>query len=594
MAADSFDLREWVERVKDRVEIESVIARKVQLQRRGSRLLGLCPFHPEKTPSFSVSPDQGFFKCFGCGKGGDVLTFVQEVEGLDFWEALRRLAEEAGVQLPDRMASSQSSLSPLRDQARKALRLARKFYEQALADQAQAQAYLQSRSLTAESIRSFGVGWAPASPGWLLQKLAAEGLRAEALVEAGLAYQAEGDSRFRDRFWDRVVFPVADSAGRTVGFGGRYLPGSKGEARGMGKYVNSPESSFFPKRRLLYGLDRLAAGLRDLPDQPILVCEGYLDVVLLHQAGFRTSVAALGTALTEDHARRLSRFQRQVALLLDPDPAGRRAAARAARVLVQEGVDVRMVELPDGQDPADMVASDRGAELSQRIADARDILEWRLATWTEKADFQVPGVKAKAAQEMSDWIAATPDPALAEVWTRLAGDRLGLSEASLRRSGGHGGASFGKRMAADAGASPPKFSARDVLERNEREIIAALLHDPSLYSRHRRELEALELQDSWALRVLKWCRTQRQQGSGFDLLQALEAFSGDPLLVWLDSLRHLNLAKPKEVLERALRMLPSNREGLRREQRLQGREPADEDLARWFSTRPLSPKFDGA
>ena len=595
MAKAGADLRELIEQVKERVEIEAVIGRRVHLQRRGPRLLGLCPFHAEKTPSFHVHPDKGFFKCFGCGKAGDVLTFVQEIDGMTFIEALRLLADEAGVEWP--AAAGFEEQSPVRDQAREALRLARKLYQEALAAPggAAAREYLRGRGIEAATLDAFGIGWAPAEPGWLSSRLARAGIPLDAMEEAGLAYRPEGGGRLRDRFWDRVMFPVTDRAGRTVGFGGRWLPGSKAEERKMGKYVNSPEGPLFPKRRLLYGLDRLAAALREHPDVPILVCEGYLDVILLHQAGFTTALAALGTSLTEDHSRALRRHGRTVALVLDPDVAGRRAAHRAARILVGDGLDVRVVELPEGQDPADLITAGRREDLSQCLARAWDIIDWRLASWSRKEDFQVPAVRARAAAELAEWIQTTPNPALAEVWARRAGDQLGLTEESLRRMARPRPSSSPQPAPPQGPPTPSHRSAQEVLARNEQEILAALLHDPSVYPRHRLEIERLRLRDPSATRILKWCQERRKEGLPFDLGSALEAFAEGSDRSWLDSIRLTRVTEPDLVLERALAAWEDNVERTLKEERRSapggqgGSEFDDAYLARYQRTIQVSP-----
>ncbi|MFQ5749677.1 MAG: DNA primase, partial [Planctomycetota bacterium] len=433
------ELRTVIEEIKARVAIEEVIGRRVRLERRGARFLGLCPFHPEKTPSFNVHSERGFFKCFGCGKAGDVFTFLQEAEGLDFGEALRLLADEAGVELP-RFGKREEDRPDLRKSMREALSRARNLYREALRKEpgGPAARYLAKRGLTPATVEAFGLGWAPRERGWLAAARGRAGFSEQVLTAAGLVLRAEGGGGLRDRFWERLIFPIADAAGRTVGFGGRCLPGSAAEERNMGKYINSPDGPLFPKRRLLYGLDRLSRALGEAPEAPILLCEGYLDVILLHQAGLTTAVAALGTALTGDHARRLRRFRRPLVLLLDPDRAGREAAVRGARIFVAEGVDVRVAELPEGKDPADLVAAGRGAEIRAEVARARDILQWRLGTWTRRSDFQIPGVRAQAAREMAAWIGMTPDPALGDLWVRTASDGLGVTEESLRRLAGQG------------------------------------------------------------------------------------------------------------------------------------------------------------
>lgn len=479
---------------------------------------------------------------------------------------------------------------------REALARARSLYREALASTAgaPARAYLAERGVREESVEAFALGWAPAEPGWLCSRLRRLGIPEEALVGAGLAMPPEGGGGLRDRFWDRLMFPVADPGGRTVGFGGRLLPGSRGEERGLGKYVNSPEGPLFPKRRLLYGLDRLQAALRDQPEAPIYLCEGFLDVVMLHQAGWTTAVAALGTAITAEHGRRLRRLERPVALVLDPDRAGREAAFRAARVLVAEGVDVRVVELPDGADPADLVAAGRLEELAQRLRAMRDILQWRLEAWLRREDLGVPAVQARAAREMADWVAAAADPVVAELWMRRACDVLGLSEDSLRRllrrpASGPPGSTAPAAPSTPAPAAGT--SARELLVRNERELLAALLRDPSLWIRHRAELESLQCTDSATEKVLNWCRERRKHGQPFDLGLALEAFADDAAMELLDAIRVLPIADPERALEGALRTLPQNRELLRREERRRRPgPPSDEDLARWQRRVSLSPR----
>ncbi len=560
------DLQGFIEALKERLPIETVVGQRVQLTRRGNRYWGLCPFHAEKTPSFSLLPSGGFYKCFGCGKGGDAITFVRETEGLEFMEALRVLADQAGMPLPDKFASGgrAGERADLREAIREALQLARRFFiERLKSPEAEAaRQYLKARGISGETAQRFGVGWAPRDRSTLQSFLRGKKIPEEAMEAAGLVTRDE-ESRgpTRDRFWERLMFPVADAGGRTVGFGGRYLPGSFAEEKSLGKYVNSPEGPLFPKRRLLYGLEFLAAALRDQPADPVLVVEGYLDVVLLHQAGFCTAVAALGTALTEEHARRLLRCERPIVLLLDGDTAGRRAAAKAARHLVAEGADARVAELPDGCDPADVVSAGRLDELRGCLANSRDILRWRLETWKHNKDLRVPAVRDSAAMEMAGWISITPSPVVADTWFRLAADGLGISEGALRRLVRPAQA---QATPGPAGGGPPPSPSRspsEVLAANEHEIVQAVLRDPSVYALFRAELDVLELQDSTARKVFLWCRQQRVAGDDFGLEPALIAFAGDAPSAWLDGLRHARLdAPPAAVLAHALEALPGNRE----------------------------------
>lgn len=593
------DLQGFIEQLKERLPIEAVVGQRVKLERRGNRYWGLCPFHAEKSPSFTLLPSGGFYKCFGCGKSGDAITFVRETEGLEFMEALRVLADQAGLTLPDRLrgGGDAPARADLREATREALTLARRFFMDRLRgpDAEGARQYLKSRGVSGETAQRFALGWAPRDRGALHGFLRAKQVPEEAMDAAGLLVRdEEGRGGPRDRFWERLMFPVSDSGGRTVGFGGRYLPGSFAEEKSLGKYVNSPEGPLFPKRRLLYGMEFLAAALRDQPEAPVLLVEGYLDVVLLHQAGFRTAVAALGTALTEEHARRLARAERTIVVLLDADEAGRRAAAKAARQLITEGLDVRVAELPDGCDPADLVSAGREEELRQCLANSRDILRWRLETWKLKKDLTVPAVLDSAAQEMAGWISITPSPVVAEAWTRLAAVGLGISEGSLQRLVRPSGA-----QAAPGGPSaplprtPPSLP-QEVLTANEREIVRALLQDPSTYALFRAELDALQLQDSIAAKLLAWCRSQRARGEDCGLDAALIAFTGDAPSAWLDEQRHVRFQAPGEALSRALEALPANREHAHLSTLIQGGAGAlrVEDLGRLLRPISISPHRD--
>jgi DNA primase len=560
------DLQDFIDDLKERLPIESVVAQKVQLTRKGNRFWGLCPFHAEKTPSFTVHPSRNAFKCFGCGMGGDAITFVRETEGLEFFEALRVLADLAGLQLPSKFRGGNEEERNERDQAREALLQARGFFVACLTrpDAEAARQYLVDRSVPKDSWKAFHLGWAPRDRQLMVRFLRSKGVSDRGMLAAGLVLEDEGQGILKARFWERLMFPVADSGDRTVGFGGRFLPGSFAEEKQMGKYINSPEGPIFPKRRLLYGLEKLQIGLRNQPDAPVILCEGYLDVIQLHRAGFQTAVAALGTAVTEDHARRLARTERPVILMLDPDEAGRKAAARAGRLMIMEGIDVRIADLPDGQDPADMVASGRTQELAVRVQDSWDILRWRLDAWSRKTDITVPAVIHKAATEMAEWIASTPSPVVAEAWANQVRAVLGVSEHALRKlispDRGPQGTHYGDFQTTDSPPNPSHHSHEEVLLRNEREILAAILHDPSAYSRFREVLDTLQLQDSVAMKVLNWCRQQREEGHGFDLEQALISFRQDEAGNWLDTVRQAHHEDPCLALERALDALPGNRE----------------------------------
>ncbi len=593
------ELDTFIEQLKDRLPIETVVQQKVQLDRRGQRYWGLCPFHAEKSPSFTVLPAGGFYKCFGCGVGGDIITFIRETEGREFMDALQILADMAGMEVPrgSRGKSKTPQEREMQELAREAMQISRRFMIDALAspDGAPARESLRGRGVKSETAIEFGLGWAPRDRQALIAEFARKRIPAEALDLTGLVLKDEQSGRLKARFWERLMFPVADAAGRTAGFGGRYLPGSFAEEKGLGKYVNSPDGPLFPKRRLLYGMERLQRACRDQKDAPVVVCEGNLDVVLLQQAGFLTTVASLGTSLSEEHARWLKRFDRTVVMLMDADPAGRRASARAARLLVAEGVDVRVAELPEGADPADMVQSGQSEELRRRLENAWDILKWRLDTWSRKKDLSIPAVLDQAATEMAEWIRSTPRPVVAEVWAQRTVEALpGVTSEALRRlvQGSGGTAPQSKQVSAGSTHQPEQLSPEQVLRSNERQIVAAILRDPSALSRFRSEVETLELSDSPAGETLAWCLARRAAGEFFDLESCLLAFPEGETASWLDRVRQLQIEQPSLVLERALEVLPANREQARLPQA--GDEPTEDDLRSYMRSVSISPQQEAS
>jgi DNA primase len=581
------DLTPFIDKLKSHLAIDVVVGEKVRLERKGNRMWGLCPFHAENTPSFTVSIDRGSYKCFGCGEFGDIISFVRETEGLEFFEAIRVLADQAGLDMPQQFDRQDAQKSALKTQAREALQIARRYYAELLAspEGEGARQYLVDRKVPADSWAQFGLGWAPRNRQNLLALLQKNNIELEAAVMAGLVLSNDDNNEVKARFWERLMFPISDSGGRTLGFSGRYLPGSFAEEKKMGKYINSPEGPLFPKRRILFGIDKLQVGLRNQPDAPIVICEGNLDVMQLHNIGQTTSLAALGTAFTDDHSRILSRYERPVVLLFDPDTAGAKAAFAAGRILVAEGVDVRVARLPEGCDPADMVANGDKSLLDQAISDSWDILKWRLDTWSSKSDLSQAAVKDKAAREMAEWITTTPSPVIAETWEREAASFLGISQDTLRRLyDPHTDAQQAVPAVTHHTTQPQNKT--EVLQLNEREIIGTLLVDPSVYSLLRPQLDVLKLSDPSTDSLLQWIRLQREQGITYSLTSALAEFDKDDQYKWLDSFRHTKISDPRIALERALSALPANTES---HQVSRGETMTLEDLAKLSRKISISP-----
>jgi DNA primase len=349
------------ERIRNAVDIVQVIGERVALRRIGRRYSGLCPFHEERTPSFSVNPEWQIWHCFGCGKGGDVFSFLMELEKLTFPEALKELADRAGIELPRREATAGGEL---RDRLHQANALARDFYRAELLTPAGAAArgYLAQRGFEGEILERFEIGWAP--DGWdgLLTALG-KLLPVKTLEDAGLVLRRGDGSGHYDRFRNRVMFPVATGTGRTAGFGARALA-----AEDAPKYLNSPETAVFRKGSLLFGLSLARKAVRER--KQVIVTEGYLDAMRLHRVGLDHAVSTCGTALTAEQARLLARLEPEVVLLYDGDDAGIRAADRALEPLLEAGLPVRVCTLPPGEDP-DSFVREKGAAALRALLEER-------------------------------------------------------------------------------------------------------------------------------------------------------------------------------------------------------------------------------
>lgn len=385
-----------VHEIKSRLDIADVIGDYVQLRVAGNTLWGLCPFHREKTPSFSVSRERQSFHCFGCSKGGDVITFVMELEGLAFPEALELLAARAGVTLTRRGGGSSTKEKTDR---RAILEDANAFFKRSLFGSGgeSARAYLSRREVPKDTWERLELGWSPASWEALTEHLSSIGYRQDDAINAGLA--AQGNRGAYDRFRGRVIFPVRDERGRLCGFGGRLIDGEGA------KYVNSPEGDLFNKRRLLYFLHEAKKSVRE--KKRIILMEGYMDVLRAHEAGFTEAVASLGTALTEDQAVLIKRFADLCYVAYDADAAGQEAALRGIYILQNRGVDVRVVSLPDGKDPDDVLREKGGAELfSELLRKARPLPLYHAAA--RRKDLRSPGKQLRAREELLDGLSSLP------------------------------------------------------------------------------------------------------------------------------------------------------------------------------------------
>lgn len=385
---------EIIETVRLRSDILHVVSRYVQLKKTGKNYTGSCPFHDDRTPSFTVTPDKQIFHCFGCNVGGDVFKFLMLKEGLNFFEAVKTLAEQAGIVLP----ADDSPAARKRDARRESLKqvnnLAKDFFIKNLQhhEAAAARNYLQGRGLSPEVLERFQIGFA--LPGWqtLLEYLGKKGFQQQDIVESGLAVIKAETGRCYDRFRNRVMFPIWDAAGRVVGFGGRVLDDT------LPKYLNSPETAFFSKGRTLYGLHQARQHIRE--KGYVIVVEGYMDVITAHQYGATNTVASLGTALTVEHGRILMNYSRNVVIAYDADAAGVAATIRGLDVLQELGCEVSVVSIPDGKDPDDYLRRYGVGPWEELISRASSLIEYKLRHAAGKGNVRTVAEKLEVLRQV--------------------------------------------------------------------------------------------------------------------------------------------------------------------------------------------------
>jgi DNA primase len=404
-----------------------VVSDYVRLKKRGSNFIGLCPFHSEKTPSFNVNPSLNIFKCFGCGEGGDVFRFVERTEGLSFPEAVRLLADRAGVSLPEDDAPDESASET--EAVHYALRFAARFFHDRLTkgeDAKDARDYLKSRGFTAASIRTFGIGYAPDAWDALLEAAVAAGIRPDFLEQAGLIVPRKDGSGHYDRYRHRLIFPIFSHVGKVLGFGGRIL-----RAEDEPKYINSPETRVYNKSRVLYGLYHGKNALRSR-EEAILV-EGYTDVVSLHQAGTHHVVASSGTALTVDQIALLGRYVKTLVLLYDADPAGLRATLRGIDLVLGAGLVPYAVQLPEGEDPDSFVQRHGSAAFEAYLKEHRvHFVDFVLQNAKAAGSMDSPEGQARVQRTILQSVSVIPDPLMQESYLRVAAERLGIPDMQLR------------------------------------------------------------------------------------------------------------------------------------------------------------------
>jgi DNA primase len=417
-----------VERVKQAADIVEVISAHTDLRRQGARFTGLCPFHEERTPSFSVEPQEKLYHCFGCGVGGDVIKFVEEKEGLNFAEAVELLADRYGVELE---REKEDPRAEARRQHRRRLEQlldrAAAFYANYLwesKEAGKARDYLAGRGLREEVLRDFGVGYAPSAWDKLLVAGQRAGFNVEELRGVGLVQRGRQGGEY-DRFRERIMFPIRDRRGRVLGFGGRAMRSDQGA-----KYVNTAETDFFHKSQILYGVDRAKSAIAKAGRA--VVVEGYTDVIALHQAGIEETVGVMGTAITGEQVAALSGMVEEVVLALDADSAGQEAMLRAQNVAAGRRMRLRVAAMPAGEDPAEMMAEAEGAErFGNLVESAEELTAFQIRLVLDRTDVGSPVERDRALAEVASVLAGMDESASRDDLVRRVAERLDFDPAMV-------------------------------------------------------------------------------------------------------------------------------------------------------------------
>ena len=558
-----FFSEEQIEEVRRASDIVEVIKEYVPLKRAGKDHKALCPFHNEKTPSFQVSPSKQIFKCFGCGRGGNVFSFVMALERLEFPEAVEFLARRAGIELEHRVEVREQNRR--RDTLFEINLWSAKVYHRCLtnADEGRAgREYFASRGLDEKTWKKFRLGYAPESWDFLLGLSSGKGYVPGDLAAAGLVLPKKGGPGHYDRFRQRVIFPIFDVRGRVVGFGGRALDES------TPKYLNSPETSVFSKSTCLYGLGAAKDGV--LREKRVVVVEGYTDVLMAHQSGIDWVVATLGTALTAQHVTTLRRYVEDVVLVFDGDDAGRAAAERSVDLFLEQDVDVRVVLLPHGSDPCDVLTGEGREAFLKRLEGATDVFDLKMEMIAERHDLtRVRGREAGIEDVLETLAKADPlrqDLLLVRPTVIRLCRAMEVKEKSLRSRL----LSLVRRRRGGRAVEPTPPRRRSGTA--ERELLGAVFSAPSLAERFAESVRPGDFTDE-SLRATATCAlTTISSGGEFDVNRGCERLADDRLTQLVVDLYHesAELGNEEERFEAALKMLHladrrRRREDIRRE-----------------------------
>ena len=492
-----------LDKIRDRIDIVELISGRTRLKKGGARYKGLCPFHNEKTPSFTVDPERKLWHCFGCGAGGDMFTFVMQSENLEFPDAVRLLAEKAGVDLEPFNAAAGERKQGDRRRLQRINSLAARYFEKVLQSEkmgAPYRAYIQERALPDELVQEYRLGAAPDSWDGLIRAFGKKDVTPEELVRAGLAVNKEG--RIYNRFRNRLIFPLTNIVGDIIGFAGRAM----GDA--MPKYLNSPETPLFDKSRVVYNLDRAK---KQVQDDALILTEGYMDVLGLAGAGIRNAVASMGTSLTPAQVDALRRYCTRVYLAYDSDIAGDNAAMRGIEILIERGLDIRVVTMPQGQDPDDIVRTG-GAEAFYRLLDsAKGYFEYFLGKSMEKHGAEDPRALRDIILELTPLIRKSNNPVLQDAQRNKMAATLNLEEQRVTMIMGQSREPGSRKPDKEAEFAVRALSGAAVVEKK---VMECLFSDAAGAAKILDRLDASYFSDKKMKTLFRYCKDYQGKNEG--------------------------------------------------------------------------------
>jgi len=515
--------------LKYKNDIEAVISQYVNLKRRGSILVGLCPFHNEKTPSFTVYPEKGNYHCYGCGAGGDVITFIRQIENLEYIEAIRLLASKAGVQMPDEGYNDEKT--KIKNAVLEINRESALFFHNCLMEDrgSNARQYLTGRGLTIPTIRHFGLGYAPESWDALLNHLKSKGFKEDIIYSSDMIVRGKSDHPY-DRFRNRVMYPIINLRGNIIGFSGRAMPD---EEKGA-KYINTADTLVFKKSHNMYALNFA----KNVCSEKVILVEGNMDVIALHQAGFCNAVAALGTAFTADQARLLSRYSKEVIVTLDADNAGKKATDRVLQILSQVGVPARILRLPDCKDPDEFIKKNGATRFSALLEGATSDIEYRLFMAAEGIDIKADDGLVTYLKKAAQVLATVDDTITVDLYSSRLSDKYDVSKSAIMASIEQTKKSFKKQQAKKELSKiiTPRFSNNDInperknklqVVKAEEAVLTVLMTHPDYFEIAYSQIGESGMVTEWSQKVYSAISSILQSGHAFDLALLGDNFTAD-------------------------------------------------------------------